>query len=131
MSTVATLMETETPNGNAACAAFAARGHIVCRAKSLDELESFVSDADCRLVLLDLDLASPGNEFFRRVKKLHPLLNILTMSERPFHPELREAMTHHICACLRKPLDIEELEFWLKTVTDHAGRAGDHASAPP
>jgi len=35
---------------------------------------------------------------------------------RAFHPELEEAMSNYIFACLSKPADEDELVFWIKSL---------------
>jgi hypothetical protein len=37
-------------------------------------------------------------------------------SAKRFHPELQDAIQHHIYACLNKPVDPDELLFWVKSV---------------
>lgn len=98
-------------------------------AQTLEEIEKLVEKTDCLAVILDLDIVEISNRFFRAMKKRDPDLTILTASSRPFHPELKEAMTHHICACFRKPIETEEIEFWLKTVKSRAP-ARDPTSSP-
>lgn len=85
-------------------------------AQTLEEVQRLAKETGCRVVILDLDLVQIPNRFFRSLKKSHPDLTVLATSSRSFHPELREALTHHICACFRKPIVTEEVEFWLKTV---------------
>jgi YesN/AraC family two-component response regulator len=72
------------------------------------------------VVVLDLDMVTVQNRFFRSLKSENPHVNILTVSSHPYHPHLKEAMTHDICACFRKPLDTEEIEFWLKALVRSA-----------
>ncbi len=93
--------------------------------RSLDELKRLIGVTGCQVVILDLDLASVRNRFFRSLKAQSPHLSILALSERTFHPELKEALTHHICACFRKPLEPDELAFWLRAVTSAGSNARD------
>ncbi|MEW6349704.1 MAG: response regulator [Thermodesulfobacteriota bacterium] len=125
MSTLVTLMDASDPHSPEVHGLLEQQGYVVVRAGSPEELELRVSEADCLAVLVDLDLTTLGSSFFKRVRHLQPHLSVLTMSGQAFHPELKEAMTHHICACLRKPLDREELLFWLKAVADYAIRTRD------
>lgn len=93
------------------------RIHLV---QTLEEVRTLTERTCCRVVILDLDLVNIPNRFFRSLKKGRPDLSILATSSRPFHPELKDAMTHHICACFRKPIDIEEIQFWLKSMQSRA-----------
>lgn len=90
------------------------RVHFV---ETLEELQSLTLKTGCRVVVIDLDIVEISNRFFRSLKKDNADLSILATSSSPFHPQLGEAMTHHICACFRKPIEHEEIEFWLKAVT--------------
>jgi DNA-binding NtrC family response regulator len=92
-------------------------GYSVRMLESLENLESLMNETDSRVVLLDLDAFPADNRFFRSLKAAKPDSSIFVVSRRPFHPELKEAMSTHICACFRKPLDGEEFLFWLKAVS--------------
>ena len=35
-----------------------------------------------------------------------------------FHPELKDAICYHIYACLNKPIDPDELLYWLKCIQE-------------
>ncbi|MBI4644048.1 MAG: hypothetical protein HY743_10095, partial [Deltaproteobacteria bacterium] len=39
--------------------------------------------------------------------------------ELPYHPGLEEVIGSHLLACLVEPLDVEELCFWLKSISEH------------
>jgi DNA-binding NarL/FixJ family response regulator len=65
---------------------------------------------------LNLDNVAVTNKVFRELKKKRPLLNIIALSKRQFHPELEEALREYISVCLAKPVDADELVYWLKTV---------------
>jgi DNA-binding response OmpR family regulator len=83
---------------------------------SLMALEGEFQKTVCRVVILDLDNLPVDNRFFRDLKRKNPRVHIVGLSSRPFHPELEEAMSRHISSCLTKPLDMEELLYWLKSV---------------
>ena len=83
---------------------------------SLLPLAGKVEEGNCRVVILDLDSLPVDNFLFRSLKKKNPGVHIVGLSSRPFHPELEEAMSRHIFSCLSKPVDVEELVFWIKSV---------------
>jgi len=83
---------------------------------SLNNLSDFIHEISCQLLILDLDSISVDKNLFRKLKRKHPSLYIVGLSSRPFHPELEEAMSRHIYACLSKPVDEEELVFWIKSL---------------
>jgi len=70
---------------------------------SIQELENILSEGDCIAVILDLDTIPVNNRNFKE------------LSIR-FHPELQDAIRHHIYACLNKPVDPDELLYWLRSM---------------
>ncbi len=89
--------------------------------KSLEDLEECLELRFERVVILDLDSVPMDNQLVRRLKKRHPDLYLLGISTRPYHPGLEETIGLHFYACLIKPLDWEELEFWLNSIAANAG----------
>jgi len=92
---------------------------------SLSEMEKHLQKNPCRVVVLDLDTVPATNNFFRAFKRKNPGIYILGLSQMPYHPGLEEAMGSHIYACLGKPLDPEELLYWLKSIPENAGSSGE------
>ncbi len=82
---------------------------------SLLNLGKNLQEHPCHAVILDLDSLPVSNRFIRDLRRQNPNLCILVLSNRSFHPELEEAISTHIYACLGKPVDSEELIYWLKT----------------
>jgi DNA-binding NtrC family response regulator len=85
---------------------------------SLPDLERSLQEPEesYSVVIIDLDTLPVDIHLFRRLKKIKPTLHIIGLSIRPFHPELEEAMTKYIYACLSKPVDEDELDFWIKSL---------------
>lgn len=96
-------------------------GYGILTARSQEDVMALMLREDCRLALIDLDLCGVDNRFFRALKATRSDASIFVVSSRPFHPELKDAMANHICACFRKPVDSEELLFWLKAVSHRPG----------
>ena len=80
---------------------------------SLGSLKEKLQECRCHAVTLDLDSLPVDNRFIRDLKRQNPRLRILLLSERPFHPDLMEAMCNHVYACIRKPMDAEEFIYLL------------------
>jgi DNA-binding NtrC family response regulator len=76
------------------------------------EASSFVA------VLLDIDSAPVDNRAIRELASEFPAVHFLCMSKDSFHPELKDAISRHIYACLNKPIDPEELFYWLKCIQE-------------
>ena len=83
---------------------------------SLEDLSEHLKREQVGVLVVDLDTLPVNNNFFRNLKKQYANLHILCLSSRTYHPGLEEAMGSHICASLAKPLNAEELFYWLKTI---------------
>ena len=86
---------------------------------SLKDLEQELKKVPEVAVILDLDTVSVNNHLLRGLRKLHPQIDILGISELSYHPGLEEVIGSHLLACLVRPLDVEELCFWLKSIGEH------------
>lgn len=69
-----------------------------------------------RIVIMDFDSFPVDNRLIRDLRNHNPKPCIVAISSRTFHPDLQEAMSTHISACLVKPVDPDELIYWLKNV---------------
>ena len=83
---------------------------------SLANLEERIQETACSVVILDLDTLPVNNRFIRNLKVKRDKMHIIGLSSRPFHPELEEAVSTHIYACLGKPVDTDELLYWLRSI---------------
>jgi DNA-binding NtrC family response regulator len=90
---------------------------------SLENFENHAAEKEYRALILNLDNVSVTNKVLRKLKRKNPLLNIVALSERQFHPELEEAIREHISVCLAQPLDSGELLYWLKSIFENNDRA--------
>lgn len=95
--------------------------------QSVDALEVGLGRTDCLAVLLDIDSVALSNRIIRTLRENFPSVGLFCTSRRRFHPELEDALSHHISACLSKPVDPDELHFWLKAI----GANGIDARSPP
>jgi DNA-binding NtrC family response regulator len=85
---------------------------------SLEDLHKHLRKEQVEVLIVDLDTLPVGNNFFKTLKKQNPKLYILCLSSRTYHPGLQEAMGSHIYASLAKPLNTEELLYWLKAISE-------------
>lgn len=93
----------------------AGKYHAVC-SFTLVDIEALLQEAGCRVIIFDLDSIPLDNRILKELKKLHADLHILAISERSFHPELKESMANHIYASLSKPVDPDELIYLVKGI---------------
>jgi DNA-binding NtrC family response regulator len=85
---------------------------------AIPELEINLDGSDCTAAILDLDTIPVSNRILKALSVKHPDVPILCISTKRFHPELQNAIRHHIYACLNKPVDPDELVFWLKSICE-------------
>ena len=52
------------------------------------------------------------------IQYLETATRFLCTSKDRFHPELKDAICYHIYACLNKPVDPDEMVFWIKSIFD-------------
>lgn len=88
----------------------------VAECDSCSKLQVLISDCGASAVILDLDSVRVDNRFLKTLRTENPRIAILAVSSRKVHPELRESISSYILACLSKPIDAEELKFWLRTI---------------
>jgi DNA-binding NtrC family response regulator len=84
--------------------------------ETLSELANRLTETHSNALILDLDSLPVDNRFIGRLNREHPALCLIGISSRHFHPELEEAMRAHISACLSKPVNEDELLYWLKNL---------------
>ena len=105
--------------GREVCSLVQELDYAATRISSLKDLEQELQKNFEVAVILDLDTLPVTNRFLRGLRKAHPQLHLLGVSELSYHPGLEEGIGSHLLACLVEPLDVEELCFWLKTITEH------------
>ncbi len=98
------------------CNLLEAHQYLAIPSHSLATIENLIEKNSCRVVILDLDTVSVDNHHFRDLKRKYPDLHILAVSERLLHPELKEAMTTCIYACLCKPVDPDDLIYLVGSI---------------
>ena len=98
------------------CAILDRHGYSAIELHSLEELAFEIHNSPSHAVVLDLDSLPVDNRFIRNLCKDNPRLCVIGISSRTFHPELEESMRTHISACLCKPVDGDELIYWLKSI---------------
>lgn len=82
------------------------------------ELKEKLGDSSFVAVLLDIDSTPVDNRAIRELASEFPAVHFLCMSKDSFHPGLQDAISRHIYACLSKPVDPEELFYWLKCIQE-------------
>lgn len=89
------------------------RSHLI---EGIENLDKALADISCNCVILDLDSIRIDNRTIRELTIQCPHICFLCISKDRFHPELKDAICYHIYACLTKPLDYDELLYWLRCI---------------
>ena len=83
---------------------------------ALSSLEELFGSDQYVAVILDIDSVPVDNRTIRDLALKFPGVRFLCTSKDRFHPELKNAICYHIYACLNKPVDPDELLFWIKSI---------------
>jgi DNA-binding NtrC family response regulator len=119
METAILVVDSNEDHSRALCALLEREHYKAVAFQSLANLEEHVQETSCRVILIDLDTLPVDNRLFRIITKNYPTVRIMGLSSRSFHPELQEAMSEHIYANLNKPVDADELLYWLKSIDEN------------
>ncbi|MGD8760720.1 MAG: hypothetical protein PVG87_00320 [Desulfobacteraceae bacterium] len=82
----------------------------------LSELESYIEKEDHIAVIIDIDSIPVDDRSIRNLALKHPGVRFLGTSKDRFHPELKDTICYHLYACLNKPVDPDELLYWIKSI---------------
>lgn len=86
------------------------------QAQTVSSLEGLFESDQYVAVILDIDSVPVDNRTIRDLTIKYPGVRFLCTSKDRFHPELKDAICYHIYACLNKPVDPDELLFWIKSI---------------
>lgn len=83
---------------------------------ALASLETLFDSGRYVAAVIDIDSVQVDNRTMRTMALKYPGIRFLCTSRDRFHPELKDAICYHIYACLNKPVDPDELLFWIKCI---------------
>jgi DNA-binding NtrC family response regulator len=83
---------------------------------ALSSLDKYFDSDQYVAVVLDIDSVPVDNRTIRDLALKYPGIRFLCTSKDRFHPELKDAICYHIYACLNKPVDPDELLYWIKCI---------------
>ena len=101
------------------CTFLADHNYETTQIKSMTDMAGHLGVSEYRVIILNLDNMAVNNKTFKELKRKKPSLKIIAYSQRRFHPELEEALREYISVCLAKPVDLDELIYWLKSVFEN------------
>jgi len=82
------------------------------------ELKVMLKDKACIAVIMDIDSVAVDNRAIRELASDFPAIPFLCISKERFHPELKDSIRNYIYACLTKPVDPDELSYWIKCIRE-------------
>jgi DNA-binding NtrC family response regulator len=86
---------------------------------SLQNLETHLEGNKFQAVIIDIDAVTIDNRTIRKLTLKFPEVYFFCLSVQPFHPELKDAICYHIYACLNKPVDEDELFYFLRSIYEN------------
>jgi two-component system response regulator GlrR len=82
------------------------------------ELKNLLKENACMAVIMDIDSVAVDNRTIRDLASAYPAIPFLCLSKERLHPELRDSIRDYIFACLTKPIDPDELNYWLRCIRE-------------
>jgi DNA-binding NtrC family response regulator len=83
---------------------------------STQNLEKRIEETGCLAVFWDIDTVPADKRMVRDLTLKFPSVYFFCISKHPFHPELKDAICYHIYACINRPIDPDELFYWLRSI---------------
>jgi len=84
-----------------------------------DTIDRLPPELDIRryqAVIIDLDDKTPSTATFKDWRRGNKELKIIGLSSKNFHPGLSEIIGQQLFACLKKPVDEDELSFLIASI---------------
>ncbi len=101
------------------CDLLAKERYTAIPVRSLADLKEYLLTESYIAVVIDIDSISIDNRTIRKLVLDNPGMHILCVSKDKFHPELKDAICYHIYACLNKPVDPDELIYFLRSIYEN------------
>ena len=86
---------------------------------TIQNIEQYIQNSNCLALFWDIDTVSADNRTVRDLTLKFPGVYFFCISKHPFHPELKDAICYHIYACINRPIDPDELFYWLKSIDEN------------
>ncbi len=109
---------------NDLCEALNRVKHQATPLSSAIKLDERIKETGCLAVILDLNTPFIDNSVIKQLTIANPGVYFLGLSENRLNPEFEESICYHIYACLNKPVDLDELLYWIKCMYEEDKDAG-------
>jgi DNA-binding NtrC family response regulator len=86
------------------------------QAESIKELEKLLASGKFIAAVVDIDFLPISNRMIRELSTQYPGIYLLCISSSRTHPDLQDAFSNHIYACIQKPLDMNELLYFVRCI---------------
>ena len=116
MEKLVTIVDADQKQCSDLCLQLAERQFHGAPIHSLPELKVHLQSSNCKIVIIDIDTVRIDNYSIKELTTKNPGAYFFCLSKDHFHPELKDVIGRHIYACISKPVDPEELFFWLEAV---------------
>ncbi len=101
------------------CDLLAKERYTAIPVRSLADLKEYLLTESYIAVVIDIDSIPIDNRTIRKLVLDNSGMHILCVSKDKFHPELKDAICYHIYACLNKPVDPDELIYFLRSIYEN------------
>ena len=98
------------------CALLESHHYMTESVRCLSKMEKRLEAKGVIAVVLDIDTIRIDNRYIRNLTRNHSAVYFLCLSKDRFHPDLHEALCYHIYACINKPVDPDELLYWIQSI---------------
>ncbi len=111
------VLDTDKKQREELCLLLEDQAYQVIPIQSLSKLEKCIQENNaCQVIIMDIDSVKIDNRTIRKLVLKKKGIYFLCISRNRFHPYLKEALCYHIYACIKKPIDLDELFFLLKSI---------------
>jgi two-component system response regulator GlrR len=112
------IMDADPMGSSGLLALLEGQGYAGQRVGSLAELSHRLAEEKFMAVLMDIDSVVVDNRAIRELASDFPATPFLCISRDRVHPGLKDAIRNHIYACLTKPVDMDEITYWLRCIRE-------------
>ena len=123
------VLDMDENHSKALCTMLEAKQYHAVPLQSLDSIQGYIQKRTCLAVILDVGNESVDNRSIRQLTLDNPGVYFFVMSQHSYNPELEESICYHIYACLNKPVDQDEMFYWLRSIEENHA-APDNQTVP-
>jgi DNA-binding NtrC family response regulator len=110
------VLDTNEAQCSELCALIEQKNYPVAPIHSAEMLERYLETENCLGVFIDVDTVPLTNRDIRQIALKFTGTYLFCVSKYQFHPELKEAICYHVYACLNRPIDPDELFYWIRSI---------------